>query len=409
MEVMFPRCCGLDVHKKRVVACILIKGPSPEKKVQTFGTTTSELLLLHDWLKAHGVTHVAMESTGVFWKPIYAILEEGFTLLLVNAAHIKRVPGRKTDVKDCEWIADLLAHGLLKGSFVPTDAFRDLRDLTRYRKALIDERVREVNRLHKLLETANIKLTSVATDVMGVSAQAMLGALLEGTTDPEVLANLARGKLRSKLPELKKALEGRLRAHHRLMLSAILSHIEFLDEAINHISEEVAARILPFLQDLDLLDGIPGVDRRTAAVTIAEIGVDMSVFPTGGHLASWAALCPGNNESAGKHKSGKTRKGNVWLRRTLIQAAQASIRTDTYLSAQYHRLVARRGKKKAVVAVAHSILVIMYHILKYKVPYKDLGSDYLDKTNAAHIRKYCIKRLEGLGLKVIVEPLEEAA
>jgi transposase len=312
MEVIFSRCCGLDVHKKTVVACVRINGT--KKEIKTFSTMTGDLLLLHDWLASYGVTHVAMESTGVYWKPVYAILEGSFTVLLVNAAHIKAVPGRKTDVRDCEWIADLLAHGLLKGSFVPPESIRDLRDLTRYRKSLIDERAREVNRLHKLLETANIKLTSVATDVMGVSAQAMLGALLEGTTDPEILTHLARGKLRLKLPELKKALEGRFRDHHRLMLSAILSHIEFLDEAINHISEEVAARILPFRNEVEMLDMITGLNQRTVEVVISEIGMDMSRFPTDRHLASWAGLCPGNNESAGNSgrgaKHGKATSGS---------------------------------------------------------------------------------------------------
>jgi transposase len=327
----------------------------------------------------------------------------------VNAAHIKAVPERKTDVRDCEWIADLLAHGPLKGSFVPHESIRGLRDLTRYRKSLIDERARVVNRLHKLLETANIKLTSVATDVMGVSAQAMLGALLEGTTDPEVLAHLARGKLRTKLPEPKKALKGRFRDHHRLMLSAILSHIEFLDEAISHISEEVAMRILPFRNETEMLDMITGLNQRTVEVVISEIGVDMSRFTTDRHLASWAGVCPGNNESAGKRKTGNTRKGNIWLRRALIQAAQFCIRTDTYLAAQYHRLVPRRGTQKATMAVAHSILVIIYHVLKDKVPYQDLGSDYFSRINRTHVERHHIRRLESLGYKVHLEPLEAAA
>lgn len=411
MEVVFPRCCGLDVHKKNVVACIWIRETNgkTQKQIRTFSTMTGDLLVLHDWLASFGITHVAMESTGVFWKPVYAILEDSFTILLVNAAHIKAVPGRKTDVRDCEWIADLLAHGLLKGSFIPPDSIRDLRDLTRYRKSLIDERAREVNRLHKLLESANIKLTAVATDVMGVSAQAMLAALLEGTNDPDVLANLARGKLRSKLPELKQALLGRFRTHHRVMLGAILTHIEFLDAAIDDITTEVAVRTLPFTKEIELLDGIPGIDRRTAEVVISEIGLDMGRFPSDRHLASWAGLCPGNNESAGKRKSGKTRKGNIWLRRGLIQAAQSCIRTDTYLGAQYHRLVPRRGKHKAVTAVAHSILVIIYHVLNDKVPYRELGPDHFSRISRTHVERHHIKRLESLGYKVHLEPLEVAA
>lgn len=411
MEVMFPRCCGLDVHKKTVVACVRImhEGGKTEKTVRTFSTMTPDLLALCDWLSSFGVTHVAMESTGVYWKPVYAILEGSMTILLVNAAHIKAVPGRKTDVRDCEWIADLLAHGLLKGSFVPPDSIRDLRDLTRYRKSLIDERAREVNRLHKLLESANIKLAAVATDIMGVSAQAMLGALLEGTTDPHVMADLARGKLRTKLPALKHALEGRFRAHHRVMLGAILTHIDFLDQAIEDIGKEVAERILPFTKACELLDGIPGVNQRTAETVIAEIGTDMARFPSDRHIASWAGLCPGNRESAGKRRSGKTRKGNIWLRRALVQAAQSCIRTDTYPGSLYHRLVPRRGKQKAVVAVAHSILVIIYHMLKDNVPYRELGPNYLALLHRTHVERHHVKRLESLGYKVHLESIEEAA
>ena len=369
-----------------------------------------DLLVLHDWLAAQGVTHVAMESTGVYWKPVYNMLEGSMTVLLVNAAHIKAVPGRKTDVKDSEWIADLLAHGLLKGSFIPPEPIRDLRDLTRYRKSLSDERVREVNRLHKLLEAANIKLSSVATDVMGASGRAMMEALLGGSTDPDVLASLARGCLRKKIPELKQALEGRFRAHHRFMLEQILTHLDFLDESIGKISEEVVKRTVPFSQTIELLCTIPGVSRKTAEVIISEVGVDMERFPTSAHLASWAGLCPGNNESAGKHRSGKIRKGNQWLRRNLMEASWAACRTkDTYLSALYHRLVARRGKKKAAVAVAHSVLVIIYHMIRNNSPYQELGADYLAKLNAAHVKRHHVKRLESLGFKVSLEPIEEAA
>lgn len=412
MQVIYERCCGLDVHKKTIVACIRIQSSKDKlhKEVRTFDTTTSDLLVLSDYLTSHGVTHVAMESTGIYWKPIYNILEGSFTVLLVNAAHIKAVPGRKTDVKDCEWIADLLAHGLLKGGFIPPEHIRDLRDLTRYRKSLIDERTREVNRLHKLLESSNIKLSSVASDVLGVSGRMMLEAILKGHAEPSVLADLARGKLRKKLPELKKALEGLFRPHHRFMLEQILGHIDYLDESIELISKEVAVRLDPFYRLIELLCTIPGVSQKTAEVILSEIGTDMSYFPSDRHLASWAGICPGNNESAGKRKSGKTRKGNQWLRRALMEASWAASRTKgTYLSAQFQRLVVRRGKKKAAVAVAHSIIVIAYHIIKNGIPYYELGADYLDKLNAIHIQRHHIKQLEKLGLKVTVEPVEVAA
>jgi transposase len=412
MEVIYGKCAGLDVHKKKIVVCVRATddGGFTQREVKTFGTTTNELLLLSDWLRSCGVTHAAMESTGIFWKPIYAILEDSFTLLVVNATHIKAVPGRKTDVKDCEWIADLLAHGLLKGGFVPPEPIRDLRDLTRYRTSLIEERTCEVNRLHKLLETANIKLSSVASNIMGLSAQMMLKTLLEGTTDPDVLADLARGRLRKKLPELRKALQGRFRPHHRLLLETILAHIDFLEETIEGLSKEVAVRLVPFKEAAELLDGITGVDMRTVESLVAEIGVDMDMFPSDKHLASWAGICPGNNESAGKHRNGKTRKGNRYLRRALIQSAHACITTkDSYLGAQYHRIAKRRGKKKAIIAVAHSILVIVYHILKHKVPYRDLGPDYFDRINREHLVRYHQKRLQGLGFKVTVESLEKAA
>ncbi len=412
MEVVFERCCGLDVHKAIVVACLWIRDQHGKlhKEIQKFGTMTGDLVVLYDWLKAQGVTHVAMESTGIFWKPIYNLLEDAFQVLLINAEHIKRVPGRKTDVTDAEWIADLLAHGLLKGSFIPPKPIRELRDLTRYRKSLIDERVREVNRLHKLLETANIKLSSVASDVMGMSGRSMLEALLEGKTDPEVLADLARGKLRNKLPELKKALHGRFSTHHRFILEHILGHLDFLDQTIEKISKEVATRTSPFDQLIKFMDTIPGVDRKAAEGTIAEIGLDMERFPTHRHLASWTGLCPGNYESAGKRKKGKTRKGDLWFRRYAIEMALAASRSKgTYLNAFYHRLVRRKGHKKAIVAVAHTILVIIYHVIKHNVPYRELGAEYFDKLNVTYIKRHHVKRLESLGFKVTLEPLEDAA
>lgn len=412
MELIHERCCGVDVHKRTVVACIRIREAEggTHKEIKTFSTMTFDLLILRDWLTANKVTHVAMESTGVYWKPVYNMIEDQFNVLLVNAHHMKALPGRKTDVKDCEWIADLLAHGLIKGSFIPPEPIRDLRDLTRYRKSLIDERIREVNRLHKLLESANIKLASVATDVMGASGKDMLLALLGGNADPEILAELARGKLRKKIPALKQAMEGRFRRHHRFMLETILAHIDFLDENIASVSEEVANRVYPFEQTVKLLCTIPGVEQRTAQVIISEIGTDMSRFPSANHLASWAGLCPGNNESAGKRKSGKTRKGDQWLRRALVEVAWAASRTkETYLSSQYHRLVARRGKKKAIVAVAHSVLVAIYYILVNTVPYRDLGADYLVKLNETNIKRYHVRRLQELGYQVSITPLEQAA
>jgi transposase len=411
MEVIYKRCCGLDVHKEIVVACLLIReGGKVVKEIRTFLTMTVDLVVLHDWLKAHQVTHVAMESTGIYWRPVFNLLEEDFTVLLVNAAHIKTVPGRKTDVKDCEWIADLLSHGLLRGSFIPPEPIRDLRDLTRYRKSLTDERVREVNRLQKFLEAANIKLSSVATDVMGVSGRAMLEALTEGSTDPQVLSELAKGRLRKKLPELKKALEGRFRSHHRFLVAEVLTHLDFLDEAIERVSQEVSSRIVPFSKNVELMDLVPGINQRVAEGVLSEMGVDMSCFPTHGHAASWTGLCPGNNESAGKRKSGRIRKGNQWLRRYLIEAAWAAVRKrGTYLSALYYRLVPRRGKKKAILAVAHALLVMIYHILKDQVSYRELGSDHFNKLNAAYVQRHHVKRLESLGFKVILEPLSQAA
>jgi transposase len=411
MEVIYKRCCGLDVHKETVVACLLIReGGKVLKEIRTFLTMTVDLVVLHDWLKAHQVTHVAMESTGIYWRPVFNLLEEDFTVLLVNAAHIKTVPGRKTDVKDCEWIADLLSHGLLRGSFIPPEPIRDLRDLTRYRKSLSDERVREVNRLQKFLEAANIKLSSVATDVMGVSGRAMLEALTAGSTDPQVLSELAKGRLRKKLPELKKALQGRFRSHHRFMVSEILTHLDFLDESIERVSQEVSSRIVPFSRKVELMDLVPGINQRVAEGVLSEMGVEMSCFPTHRHAASWAGLCPGNNESAGKRKSGRIRKGNQWLRRYLIEASWAAVRKKgTYLSALYYRLVPRRGKKKAIVAVAHALLVMIYHILKDLVPYHEMGSDHFNKLNAAYVQRHHVKRLESLGFKVILEPLTQAA
>jgi transposase len=411
MEVIYSRCCGLDIHQRTVVACLRLRADDGQvhQEVQTFGTMTADLLILADWLAAHQVTHVAMESTGVYWWPVYNVLEAEFTVLLVNATHLKAVPGRKTDVKDSEWIAELLAHGLLRGSFIPPQPIRDLRDFTRYRRALIDDRVRLVNRLHKLLESANIKLAVVATDILGASGRAMLLALLEGRTDPAGLADLAKGRLRQKLPALRQALEGRFREHHRFLLAEMLSHLEAVDEAIARLSAEIIRQTAAFAPLLDLLTTIPGVQRKTAETILAEIGGDMGRFPTHRHLASWAGVCPGQHVSAGKRKSGRVRPGNPWLRRVLVETAwAASRRRGTYMAAQYQRLARRRGKKKAVMAVAHSLLVIAYHVLKARVPYRELGADYFEQRDEARTRQRYLRRLEKLGFKVTLAPRENA-
>ncbi len=402
MEVIYERCCGLDIHKKSVVACVIVPGA---KELRTFGTMTADLLELSDWLRDKRVTHVAMESTGVYWKPIYNLLEGSFELLLVNAQRIKAVPGRKTDVRDAEWIADLLRHGLLQPSFVPDRSQRELRELTRYRTSLIEEKTSEVNRLQKTLEGANVKLASVATDIMGVSGRQMLEALIAGDMDASEMAELAKGRLREKIPQLRRALEGDFNAHQRFMLSQQLAHIDFLDTAIEQVSAEIEERMSPFEDEVHRLDAIPGVGRVTAQALIAEIGADVSRFPSAGHLASWAGMCPGNNESAGKKRSGKTRKGSPWLRRVLIEAAKAAgCSKDTYLGSQYRRLVARRGKKKAAVAVGHSILVIAYHLLERDTTYQELGGNYFDELKRRTVKRQAVSRLEGLGYKVVIEP-----
>lgn len=408
MERVIERCAGLDVHKKTVAVCVRVPGPGRDRvqEVRTFGTMTADLLALRDWLMAHQVTHVAMESTGVYWKPVYYLLDEAFTCLLVNAAHMRNVPGRKTDVQDCVWIAQLLEHGLLRGSFVPPAPIRELRDLTRYRKVLIQERTREAQRLHKVLEDAGIKLAAVATDILGVSGRAMLEALVQGTTDPEVLAELAKGRLRAKLPALRQALVGRFRQHHALLVGELLAHLDYLEEAIERLSEAIAEQLRPFAEVLHLLDAIPGVNQRTTEGIVAEIGLDMTCFPSDRHLTSWAGICPGHHESAGKHKSGTTRKGNRWLRTALTEAALAAIRVhDSWLAARYRRIMRHRGHKKAVVAVARTILVIIYHLLKDRVPYQELGAAYLDQRDRAQATRRAVKQLERLGHRVILEPV----
>lgn len=415
MDVLYPICCGLDVHKKEVVACL--RSPGPHGRVQTevrrFGTMTNALLEMLDWLVKAECTHVAMESTGVYWKPVYNLLEDVLTVWVVNAQHVKAVSGRKTDVKDAEWLAQLLQHGLLKPSFVPDRAQRELRELVRYRTSLLQERSAEVNRLQKVLEGANIKLGSALTDVMGVSGRAIVAALADGQSDAAALAALAVGQLRKKRAELERALTGRMQAHQCFMLTEQLCHIDFMDERIAALDAEVAARMAtpaqdgtrPFEAAVERLDTIPGVGRRTAEAIVTEIGVDMSRFPTHRHLAAWAGMCPGNNESAGKHRSGRTRKGSPALRAALTQAGWAAGRTQSYLGAQYRRLVKPKGRKRAVVAVGHSILVIAYHMIEDGTDYADLGPNYFDHRNRTALQTRLVRRLERLGCKVTIEPL----
>jgi transposase len=408
MRIVYQNVAGLDVHKKVVVAAVIVQqsdGAWRQEK-HNFGTMTVELLALSDWLLGHGVTHVAMESTGEYWKPVFNILEDNFEVLVVNAQHISKVPGRKTDQSDAEWIAELMQYGLLKASFIPPKGQRELRELTRYRTSFIRERVNLVNRVQKVLESANIKLASVATDVMGVSGRAMLEALIGGSASPEEMAALAKGRMREKHSALVKALEGRVQAHHRFVLTELLCQIDSLDETLERFNQEIEVYCRPFEAAVVLLDTIPGVARETAEIIVAEIGTDMSRFPTAAHLASWAGVAPGNHESAGKRRSGKPAKGNQPLNVALTQAAQAASRTrDTYLAAQYHRLVGRRGKKKAVRAVAHSILVIAYHLIQRNEPYRDLGGDYFDKRRPESTTKRLVKRLEKLGYQVSLAPL----
>jgi transposase len=406
MDQLIERCAGLDVHKATVTACVRVPGPSGTRaqQVHTFRTTSGDLLALRDWLEAQAVTHVAMESTGVYWKPIYYALEDRFTCLLVNAAHLKHVPGRKTDVQDAVWITQVLEHGLLRGSFVPPAPIRELRDLTRYRKALIEDRAREVNRIHKLLEDAGIKLATVATDILGVSGRAMLEALMRGSTDPAMLAELARGKLRAKLPALRQALAGCFRTHHGLLVRQLLAHIDYLDESIETLGHDIERVLSPFAEMVTRLDTIPGIDRRTAEVLIAELGVDMSVFPTDRHVASWAGLCPGQHESAGKRQSGKTRNGNRWLRGALVQAALAATRTrDCALASRYRRVLRHRGHKKAVLAVAHALLVTAYHLMARGTTYRELGPSYYDQRHTERITRQAVRVLERQGYRVTLE------
>src|SRR5579884_475727 len=413
MEQVLERCAALDVHKAQVTAWVRVpdgRGGREDLRAR-YPTMAADLLALRDWLKELGVTHVAMESSGVYWKPVYYVLEDDFELLLVNAQHVKNLPGRKTDMKDAEWLCQLLECGLLRGSFVPPREIRELRDLTRYRKSLIAERQRQANRLHKVLEDAGVKLACVATDVLGVSGRAMLEALIAGTRDPEVLAELARGKLRKKIPQLQQALAGRFSGHHALLVSHILAHLDFLEEQIASLTGEIEERLAPFAQTAERRAEIPGVGLVTAQAIIAELGLDMSRFASHRHAASWVKICPGNHESAGKRRSGRTGKGNQHLRAALVEAAQAAARTNnTYLRAQYEQIKRRHGHNKAIVAVAHSILVAAYYILRDDVAYHDLGGDYYARrSDPERMARRLVAQLERLGHKVTLEALPQAA
>lgn len=436
MEITYSHAAGLDIHKKTVVACVFIPGPKakPVKETRTFSTMTQDLLALADWLTSKGVTHVAMESTGEFWKPVYNLLEASFTVLVVNAHHIKTVPGRKTDVKDAEWIADLLRHGLLKGSFIPPLPQRDLRDLTRQRTNLVQDRARVVNQLQKVLEWANLKLSVVVSDIMGVSARAMLAAIIGGETDQGVLAELGQGRLRAKQADLERALDGHVRDHHRFMLAKHLGHIDYLEEQIADFDRQIAAVIdaatpppvppaaepgtdrssvpegtppaaMAWDEAVELLDTAPGIGRRVAEMIIAEVGTDMDRFPSEAHLSSWAKVSPGNHESGGKRYSGKTGKGSRWLRSALIQAAWAAVKVkESHLAAVYRRLAVRRGKQKAIMAVAHRLLVAIYHMLKHQEPYREIGTRPQSEPAKRKLAERMQRRIEQLGFKVNLEP-----
>jgi transposase len=412
MQIIHDTCCGIDVHAKTAVACLIKQG---RKQTLTFSTMTSDLLRLLDWLTVEGCTIIAIESTGVYWRPVFNVLEGSIEVMLVNARHVKAVPGRKTDVKDCEWLADLLRHGLLKPSFIPPIEIRELRELTRYRQSLVREQASVANRVQKIAESGNIKLSQVASDALGVSGRRMLRALAAGETDVEKMSQMARTRLRNKRAELKQALEGRLTRAQRWVLGQLLDRYEELERGIEKVNEEISREVEscrdPFVaQAVELLDSIPGIGEPVAQVIVSEIGVNMRQFASDKHLASWAGMCPGNNESAGKRKSGKTTKGSQYLRTALVQAAWAASRTkETYLSAQYQRLVKRMGKNKALVAVGHTILVIVYHVLARRQSYQELGGNYFDRQNVEAQKARLIRKLEALGLRVTVEQSGVAA
>ncbi len=411
MDVIVDRCAGLDVHKRTVVACVRTPGTGRRKRdseVRTFEAFTDGLIGLRDWLIASRVTEVAMEATGVYWKPVWHVLEgHGLEVLLANPAHIKNVPGRKTDVNDATWIGQLLECGLLRGSFVPPVEIRQLREITRYRRQLVEERSREVQRLQKLLEDAGVKLSSVASDTLGVTGRAMLEALCAGERDPAMLAGMAKGRLKVKSELLARSVPGHFNDFHATMARHLLDHIDYLDVAVAQLDDDVDALMVPFVDARDRLDTIPGIAKRCAEIVIAEIGVDMNQFPTPGHLASWAGLCPGNNESAGKHRSTNTRSGNPWLTSALVEAAWAAVRTkDCYLAVRFQRIRRRRGEQRALIAVAHTLLVICWHILADDAVYNEIGTDYLaGKDQPERRRKHLVAQLEQLGYTVELAPV----
>lgn len=407
MEAIVERCCGLDVHQATVVACLLV-GPATgqtRKEIRTFGTTTAELEELRAWLEQAGCTHAAMESTGVYWMPVYAVLEEHLQLVVGNAAHMRNVPGRKTDVKDAEWNANLLRHGLIRKSFVPPKWQRALRDMVRYRRKLVESQSAERNRLMRLLETCNIKLATVASDVFGVSGRAMLRALIEGTSSPQQMAELARGSMRRKLEPLARALHGKLEQHHRFLLRMQLERVERIEADVATVDAQIDAAIAPHIEAYRRLLQIPGVDRVAAVTVIAELGTDMTVFPSARHAAAWAGVSPGNSESAGKRLHQGKRHGNVHLCSALVQAAMGAARkTGSYLKERFWRLKARRGPKRAALAVAHSLLVIAYHMLRDGLDYRDLGPDHLDRLAKRSTERRLVKKLEALGYNVALTP-----
>jgi transposase len=401
MEVLYPCCAGLDVHKDTVVACVRLANGSPvQREVRTFGSTTPQLLALVEWLEGEGVTHVAMEATGVYWKPVWHLLEGRFALTLANARQIKNVPGRKSDVRDAEWIADLLAHGLIRSSFVPPAPIQEMRDLTRTRKQLVRERAQHVQRLQKVLEDANLKLASVVTDLMGQSGRAMLEAIVKGVTDPERLAALAHPRVKASRAELVEALTGRITEHHRFMLRLHLQQVQALESAVSGLEGRIEEALAPFRRPVEHLETIPGVSATVAAVIVAEIGTDLTNFPSAGHLVSWAGLSPGQNESAGKRGSTRTRRQN-WLKTTLVQAAWAAVKKkDSYLKAQFLRIKSRRGAKKAILAVAASILTSVYHMLQRDTDYQDLGAEHFQKRDSGKTVFNLVRRLERMGYAV---------
>lgn len=412
MEVLHRDVAGIDVHRKSLSVCVRHVGTDRRvrQQVRTFGTMTADLLTLRDWLEGEGVTHVAMEATGVLWKPVYNLLEGRVQVLLVNARHVKQVEGRKTDVKDCQWLAQLLSCGLLRASFIPPKPQRELRDLTRMRAQLVGERTQVVNRLHKVLEDANIQLGAVASDILGRSGRQMIEALIAGEQDIETMAQMARRRMRAKLPQLRLALDGRVREHHRFLLQMLLEQYDGLDRQIARLTERIEQVCVPFASAIEKIVEVPGYDQTSAQNLVAEIGPDLKVFPSADHLCSWATICPGNHQSAGKQTSGRTAKGNRWLKAALCQSAWAAARTkQSYFGAQFHRLAGRRGKKRAVIAVAHAQLKVIYHLLTSGQSYQDLGADYFLKLNTRRAARYHRKVLESLGYKVIPPDAEQAA